>query len=328
MKYVRRFVFVHFQDLLELRFKQLEKVTDKLYVFIPKSVEQVPIRLVRQMQAMGPDVEWIELDTKSRKAAVSILSFHVGILHEKIDLGVEFAILSDDAALDELVSHIDASGRTCVRVKQRLQSEDSVSEVEADDSSDDIDLDLDLDFEGNPNRGQGGSGLASAFGADERNLRLAAQRQAASSRRSTYEDLNDLDEVEQNRTSTEAPMDLPEGFQDYQTFVSSAAGRRGGNGAGTSRAGAGLLVETRESGSESVAKQPNMNGFDAKPLADELVRRLIRSGNRPAELSTLRSYIVLHTDDADAAQHVDAIIEQMIENGEVRVNDGSVAYSF
>ena len=59
MNYVRRFVFVHYEDLLEVRFRQLEKVTDKLYVFVPQAVEQVPMWLVRQMQDMGRDLTWV-----------------------------------------------------------------------------------------------------------------------------------------------------------------------------------------------------------------------------------------------------------------------------
>ena len=307
MKYVRRFVFVHFDDLLELRFKQLEKVTDKLYVFVPDSVQQVPLHLVRQMQKMGPDLDWIEVGDVSPAAALSILSFHIGVLHEKVDLGVEFAILSDDDDLDSLVAYIDAAGRACVRVKQRGTAGPSSTEEldQAEQHNGPLARErslvhrrdeLDRDAEPSDDREQATTAIKSLLSLD---------------------DFEDLDE-EEAPTARSRMQDLPEGFGDYKAFVTATARE-----AGTQTNGKSTANDNQRSPSTTPTE-----GFDAKPLADDLVRRLIRSGNRPADLSMLRSYILLHTDDAAAARNVDGIIQQMVDNGEVRVRDGQVAYSF
>ncbi len=289
MNYVRRFVFVHYEDLLEIRFKKLEKVTDKLYVFIPDAIENVPLWLVRQMQKMGPDVDWIELGDVNRKVASSFLSFHIGILHEKVDMGVEFAVLSDDDGLDPLVAHIQELGRSCIRVKQRLEQDpggDYHRSNEADASE---------------------NGHSSKQGQAQR------QKQV----RSPHDLEEDLDE----EVLEEELHDLPEGFGDYQAFVSSSTGlRNNGNGNGNSRS-----LRTAHKGGNVQAQE---EAVDAAPLADDVVRRLIRSGNRPQDLSMLKSYILLHSDGADAIRHVDAIIHHMEDAGEIRVRDGEVAYNF
>ena len=64
------------------------------------------------------------------------------------------------------------------------------------------------------------------------------------------------------------------------------------------------------------------------PLADEVVRKLIRSGNRPNELSMLRSYILLHSSEAEAVRYVDDIIARMRRKGEIVVDGNSVKYTF
>ena len=285
MNYVRRFVFVQYADLLHIRFRKLEKVTDKLFVFTPEAVAQVPMWLVRQMQRMGTDLEWVDLGEAGEAAAAAILAFHVGQMHEKVDLGVEFALLSDDDGLDAFVEHIRATGRSCVRVRQRL-----------------------------------GDAGEDASGPDSR---VAA---AAEAQREDVEDL-DLDL---------GPVDrLAEGLEHYAEAGLTAAAK-------TEASPAAVTQPPSES------KRPPLRGLgnrrsgtpaqataDATPdpervqdLADELVRRLIRSGNRPSDVSMLRSYILLHLEESDAVRYVDAIIAHLTERREILVDEGAVAYGF
>lgn len=327
MKYVRRFVFVHFDDLLELRFKQLEKVTDKLYVFVPSSVEHVPLALVRQMQKMGPDLDWIELADLSPAATLAMVGFHVGVLHEKIDLGVEFAILSDDASLDALVRSIDEGGRTCVRVKQRSPRSAAGAtppgeHARAEDADGDAVEDLDRDADA-PRSAQ----EARSNGREDEHGGKLTREDIDELLGQDFEDLDaEGDEADgtQGKSATSRLAELPEGFGDYQAFVTTKSSANNGNGRRQPLA----RPDASRGGSAAAAVTAAAAEFDPKPLADDLVRRLIRSGNRPADLSMLRSYILLHTEDARAARNVDAIIEQMASNGEVRVKGDAVAYSF
>lgn len=296
MNYVRRFVFVQYEDLLEIRFKQLEKVTDKLYVFIQDDAEHVPLSLVRQMQKMGPDVDWIEIGDVTRSTALSILAFHIGILHEKVDLGVEFAILSDDENLDALVEHIHGTGRNCVRVKQRMKEEPQAAEASK---------------ANGPRQAQASMRVESRKG----------ESLTASQPRISEDELDDEDEIIDLDLEE---LTLTEGYDKYNKFVSKANDQE-------SRPSS----KAREDVRMRQPLHPEKAGVKAEEItaaavlhADDIVRRLIRSGNRPADISMLRSYILLHSDDAEAVRNVDQIIEHLEDAGEIRLNDGSVLYNF
>ena len=292
MNYVRRFVFVHYRDLLTLRLKKLEKVSDKLYVFTPATVEQVPLALVRQLQRMGPDLAWVDLGDVSRQDAASIIGFHVGVLHEQVDLGVEFALLSDDAALDALVSHVEASGRSCVRVRQQGGGTGEPADEEAD-----------LDAEAGRDGG-------------------------------AY-DLVDLDE-EAVAQAGPAPRPRLEPLRAEALQQRRPAGANGSPSGGSLRERLGAtLPPVARNGSDALADLRGGEPADhhapeatVASLADELVRRLIRSGNRPDDLSMLRSYILLYLEEPGSAAHVDDVVAHMAEKGEIKLDDGAVHYNF
>jgi hypothetical protein len=62
--------------------------------------------------------------------------------------------------------------------------------------------------------------------------------------------------------------------------------------------------------------------------AEETVSRLIRSGNRPALISTLKNYILLHNQELTVHGNIDAIISRMEEKKEIEVRDEEVIYHF
>ncbi len=235
MNHVRRYVFVTYEDLLQIRFKKLERVSDKVYVFIGKTIELVPLWLVKQMQEMGRDVQWVSLEDVGENAAAAVLSFHMGVLHERVEKSVEFAVFSDDERYDSLVAHLGGLGRQCIRVKQgRAGSPEEPDKVR-------------LDQPGRPSINPPG--------------------------------------VQQGATSPETG--------DVEVLEASAAAR--------------LAVA---------------------PLADELVRRLIRSGNRPGQLPLLRSYIELHREGDRVEHEAEEIIDHLVHQGEIRVEGMEVEYNF
>jgi len=301
MNYVRRFVFVHYEDLLEVRFRKLEQVTDKLFVFVPESTANVPLWLVRQMQNMGSDIDWIELGDVSREEAATILSFQVGTLHEKIDLGVEFAILSDDTALDALVEHVYNAGRTCIRVRHSrpdAQEED-----------------------------QGGNELKGSAIDSLMRDRSVPNGKGAQEDSDDELELIDLD-LHDDRPELER---LPEGFKDYQAFVS--AGRDSARTETESRDGGAVKTKGSKNRREASSRRKDSSSRQTisqrvESDANDVVRRLIRTGNRPADLPMLRSYISLHVESAESPRLVEKIIEQMSTTGELSLSDGKVEYKF
>ena len=115
---IRRYVFLDFETLKRIKFKKLEKVCDKIFVFVGNATENIPFALVREMQKMGPSIKWVEVGAASPSDLNYHICFLMGKLHEKISSDVEFAILSNDTAFDPLVHFINSTGRNCLRIRQ------------------------------------------------------------------------------------------------------------------------------------------------------------------------------------------------------------------
>ena len=62
--------------------------------------------------------------------------------------------------------------------------------------------------------------------------------------------------------------------------------------------------------------------------AKDTIDRLIKSGNRPAEVSTLKSYILLNNKESEIHAYLDEIIKQMESFNEIEINEGEVTYNF
>lgn len=124
---VRRYIFVDFDTLTRIKFKKIEKICDKVFVFIPEDVTMIPFALVKDMQKMGNRVKWVSLSTEDLVHTDDLnyhICFFMGKLHEKIASDIEFAVLSNDVSLDPLVRFINSSGRNCIRVKPNIAQDD------------------------------------------------------------------------------------------------------------------------------------------------------------------------------------------------------------
>jgi hypothetical protein len=125
---VRRYIFVDFDTLTRIKFKKIEKICDKVFVFIQEEVTMIPFALVKDMQKMGNHVKWVSLSTEDLVHADDLnyhICFFMGKLHEKIAGDIEFAVLSNDVSLDPLVRFINGSGRNCIRVKPNIAQDDT-----------------------------------------------------------------------------------------------------------------------------------------------------------------------------------------------------------
>lgn len=325
MNYVRRFVFVHYEDLLEVRFRQLEKVTDKLYVFVPAGTEEVPFWLVRQMQDMGRDLIWVDIGEATYAEAQLAIAFHAGHLHAQADPGVEFALLSDARATDALVRFMQATGRVAIRVKRRPQQDASAPFGKTDDDGGLLD--------DGPHVSQ-------------------TPRAAVGPDRDHADDIEDLDRV----TLAGAAAGVPP--KDNDGDGGDGDGDDGGDGhhvahsrhakheprarhalaepSGGGRDRVRLPNGFRHAGlREPLDRQTAIAPADRRPnpakvtaLMEEIVRKLIRSGERPAEVQQLRSYILLHAPNPEAGHYVDEVIAAMAEKGEIEVSGEEVRYGF
>lgn len=116
--YQRRFIFVDFNNLKEVKFKKLDKICNKVFIFINSDEKNIPFDLVLHLQKMGKSVKWIVVKPTEQGDMNYVMSFMMGRLHQKIDDIIEFAVLSNDPAFDSVVAFINSSGRSCLRVKR------------------------------------------------------------------------------------------------------------------------------------------------------------------------------------------------------------------
>lgn len=124
-----RIIFISIVDLQKIRFNKLEKVCDKVYVFVDKQVTSVPLKLVQQLQHLGENVQWIAVSGNESDTMANYISFYLGILHEQTDLEIEFAIISENLLLDKLIQYINEQGRGCIRVTKNRQKESITSDL-------------------------------------------------------------------------------------------------------------------------------------------------------------------------------------------------------
>ncbi len=69
-------------------------------------------------------------------------------------------------------------------------------------------------------------------------------------------------------------------------------------------------------------------GKGVKLAANETIKRLIRSGNRPSELSLLKSYIILHNQNEAIEESIEDIIDHLASTNEIEIREDEVIYNF
>ena len=227
----RRYLFIDYENLLQVKFKKLEKVASKIFIFVESTQETVPLALVRQAQRSGKNLRWIVVNNPGGGKLNYHIAFIMGKLHQKLEDDVEFAVVSNDPEFDPLISFINTTGRSCIRVK-RKQDESSVYE--------------------------------------ESNLNYAKPPEF-------------VDEFSMNNFHhDDDDSSMPVMVEDE------------------------LITRT----------------------AEETVKRLIRSGNRPAEISTLKNYIVLHSQEVSLHGNVDRIVQKLKDTKDIEIQKGEVIYNF
>ncbi|MBI1224396.1 MAG: hypothetical protein GC192_04085 [Bacteroidetes bacterium] len=229
----RRYLFIDYENLLQVKFKKLEKVASKIFIFVESTQETVPLALVRQAQSSGKNIRWIVVNNPNGGKLNYHIAFIMGKLHQKLEDDVEFAVVSNDPEFDPLISFINTTGRSCIRVK-RKQDESSIYEESS------------LNYSKPPE----------------------------------FVDEFSMKNFHENTAEEEDGM--PVMVEDE------------------------LITRT----------------------AEETVKRLIRSGNRPAEISTLKNYILLHSQEVSLHGNVERIIQKLKDTKDIEIQKGEVIYNF
>lgn len=271
-KSTRRYIYLDFDDLRNIKFRKLEKVCDRLFVFVRKEEQNIPVDLVQKMQRFGRNAKWVVIDGLDPEQNMNYhVSFFMGKLHERVDAGIEFAILSNDESYDTLVNYINnQSVRSCIRVKGKARKPRTI------------------------------------------------RRQVST--RTEHSNFTLADE-----------MKSEEVLKAYAAPVSAIPVKP----AVVVASGYDEMIENKEPLVKSVNKEFKLlqeNSFNDEGIvertANETVQRLVRSGNRPALVSTLKNYILLHNQELSIHSNIDKIIDYMQTDKKIEVNDGEVVYHF
>lgn len=223
----RRFVFIDFNNLKMVKFKKLEKVSTKLFVFINAKETSVPFPIVEQAQKMGKNLRWIAINCPIEESLDFHLSFLMGKLHQKVERDIEFAILSNDSNLDPLINFINTSGRSCLRIKRKKVK--------------------------------------------------------------PLEERGDVETIE--------PIAM-------------------------------IADNLADNGINTIQLNEKIDSRIIEKTAEETIDRLIRSGNRPAQIDMLKNYILLHNEELSVHGSIDRIIQKLEDEKEIEVMQEEVIYHF
>jgi len=288
-KSTRRYLFLDFEDLKDIKFRKIEKVCDRIFVFIRKEEKQIPVGLVQKMQRFGRNAKWVVIEGLDIMQNMNYhISFLMGKLHERIDTEIEFAVLSNDENFDPLISYINAKGgRSCLRVKgkkrERIVEETPVP---------------------------------------------VTRRRAAPSNYTLIDEMRSEEELQAFSAPITPRVVEPailvsaayddENLKAEEPIVRSVTNQ--------------FILLDNTNGSENNEEDKEKSGFGDGQIvnrtAEETVSRLVRSGNRPALISTLKNYILLHNQELTVHGNIDAIISRMEEKKEIEVKDEEVIYHF
>jgi hypothetical protein len=121
----RRFVFIDFENLRKVQFKQLERVASRVFILIDEREKSIPFSLVKEMQNLGKAIRWVPVPNVHDKNFNLHIAFLLGKFHQKINKHTEFIVLSNDTSFDSLMTFINDQGRSCLRVKSKTVSKPS-----------------------------------------------------------------------------------------------------------------------------------------------------------------------------------------------------------
>jgi len=88
---------------------------DVVYVFV--GAKQSGISLIPESSERFTDIKILKLEDISKNNLDFHLTYYLGQLDSKAKKEVTFTIISNDAGFDNLITHINKTGRKCVRLK-------------------------------------------------------------------------------------------------------------------------------------------------------------------------------------------------------------------
>lgn len=108
------FVLVDFENVQPKNVGSLSGRPFKIRVFAGAHQSKVPLEMARALQALGPDVEYIQIDGNGKNALDFHIAYYIGRLAAETP-GANFYVISKDKGFDPLIKHLKAQGISCQR---------------------------------------------------------------------------------------------------------------------------------------------------------------------------------------------------------------------
>ena len=109
---MRKTIYVDFENVPNVEIREMSDT--RILIFIGQSQKRLSTNIVKAIQPLGKNVEWIQINGSGKNA----LDFHIAyyLAMHKAQPDLEHYIISKDAGFDPLIAHANGLGQKVRRV--------------------------------------------------------------------------------------------------------------------------------------------------------------------------------------------------------------------
>jgi hypothetical protein len=109
---MKRNIYIDFENVSNIKLEELENT--KVFLFIGQNQNRLSTNIVRSIQPLGKNVEWIQISGTGKNALDFHIAYYLAIYKDQSD--TEHYIISKDAGFDPLIGHANSLGQKVRRV--------------------------------------------------------------------------------------------------------------------------------------------------------------------------------------------------------------------
>jgi hypothetical protein len=109
------FVLIDFENTQPKDVSSLNGGRYKIKVFLGAQQAKVPLAMVRALQALGADAEYIQINGNGNNAVDFHIAYYIGRLAATTP-DAQFHVISEDTGFDPLLKHLKERGISCQRL--------------------------------------------------------------------------------------------------------------------------------------------------------------------------------------------------------------------
>lgn len=109
---MKKHIYVDFENVPNIDIKEVRDT--KIFLFIGESQKRLSTSIVKAIQPLGKNVEWIQISGTGKNALDFHIAYYLAIHRDQPD--TEHYIISKDAGFDPLIGHANGTGQKVKRV--------------------------------------------------------------------------------------------------------------------------------------------------------------------------------------------------------------------